>query len=68
LDIVSRGPRRIASRNEQGINAGKYSINMAGYSRIDNKAVSDRATTKRFEKYEGENGYAFLDGILSSAK
>ena len=68
LEIANRGLGRIASRNEQGKNAGTYSINMAGYSRKNNKAISDGATTKRFQKYEGENGYALLDGFLRSAK
>ena len=68
LDIASQGPEKIASINKQGINAGKYSINMAGHSSTSNKAISNGATTKRFQKYEGENGFAFLEKILSSAK
>lgn len=68
LDIANRESGRIASKNEQGINAGKYSINMAGHSSTSNKAISNGTTTKRFQKYEGENGYALLDKMLNSAK
>ncbi|MGD0160372.1 MAG: hypothetical protein ABSB89_08750 [Candidatus Bathyarchaeia archaeon] len=68
MDITNREAGRIGSKNEKGINAGKYSINMAGYGRTDDKARADGPTTKRFQKYEEKNGYDLLDKMLSSAK
>lgn len=66
LDIVNRGEGRIASLNTEGQNKGKYSINMAGHSSQNDKAISDGITSKRFEKYENDKGFALLDKALNS--
>jgi hypothetical protein len=54
MDLINRGEGRIAALNTQGINKGKYAINMAGHSSHNGNAISDGATSKRFEKYEDD--------------
>jgi hypothetical protein len=62
LDIVNK----IGSINQKGKNKGKYNLNMAGHSARKSVAIGDGKTTRRYETYEGENGFKLLDDALNS--